>query len=70
MANLANTVIVGQRCQLENGARGEVRFVGKVPELGFGYFIGILLDEPQVGLGNGTLSGNYYFYSEIGQGYF
>ena len=68
--NMANMISVGQRCQLENGARGEVRFVGKCPELGFGYFVGVLLDEPQVGLGNGTLEGNYYFHSEIGCGYF
>lgn len=46
---------MGQRCQLENGARGEVRFIGKVPEFGFGYFVGVLLDEAQGGLGNGTL---------------
>lgn len=67
---MASLIIVGQRCQLENGARGEVRYVGKAPELGFGYFVGVLLDEPQVGLGNGTLSGNYYFHCEIGYGYF
>lgn len=67
---MASLVVVGQRCQLENGARGEVRFVGKVAELGFGYFVGVLLDEPQVGLGTGTLDGNYYFYSPVGQGYF
>ena len=26
--------------------RGEVVYVGKVPELGIGYWIGIKLDEP------------------------
>ena len=67
---MAMTIIVGQRCQLENGARGEVRYVGKVPELGFGYFVGIVLDESQEGLGSGVLSGNYYFHCQNGFGYF
>lgn len=35
---------VGQRCQLENGARGEIRYVGRAIEIGYGYFIGIELD--------------------------
>jgi dynactin complex subunit len=34
---------VGMRCQLENGSRGEIKFVGKC-FLGYGYFIGIELD--------------------------
>jgi hypothetical protein len=41
MKSMADTMQVGLRCQLENGARGEIRFIGKVLELGFGYFIGI-----------------------------
>jgi dynactin complex subunit len=44
--------------------------VGKAAELGFGYFVGVVLDEPQVGLGSGTLSGNHYFFCEVGHGYF
>ena len=68
--SVASTLYPGMRCQLENGARGEIRFVGKVAELGFGWFVGVILDHPQPGLGNGTLSGNYYFYTEMGRGYF
>ena len=67
---MANTIIVGERCQLENGARGEIRFVGKVQELGYGFYVGLILDEPQQGLGNGTYGGNYYFFCEEGQAYF
>lgn len=37
------------RCQLtELKRRGEVKYVGKVPELGEGYFVGVKLDEPFV----------------------
>lgn len=32
--------------------------------------MGILLDQPQIGLGNGTLGASYYFYSDVGFGYF
>lgn len=44
--------------------------MGKVPDLGFGYFVGIYLDEPQVGLGNGTYEGMYYFLCPEGHAYF
>lgn len=70
LGSVANTIIVGERCQLENGARGEIRFVGKVPDLGYGYFVGIMLDQPQQGLGNGTYEGLYYFYCPEGHAYF
>lgn len=32
---------IGQRCQLENGARGEIKYIGKVIDIGYGWFIGI-----------------------------
>ena len=44
LKTLAETMHVGQRCQLENGARGEIRYVGRAIEVGYGYFIGIELD--------------------------
>ena len=44
MGSVASTLSVGMRCQLENGARGEIRYVGKVTEIGFGYFVGVLMD--------------------------
>jgi len=35
------------RSQLvELSRRGEVKYVGKIPELGEGYFVGVKLDEP------------------------
>jgi tubulin-folding cofactor B len=54
MAELASTIAVGSRCKLENGHRGEVSYVGKVPDLGLGYFVGVRLDEPY-GNSNGTI---------------
>ena len=40
--------------------RGEVKYVGKCKELGHGYFVGILLDEP-FGDTNGCIKGVKYF---------
>ena len=39
-------VEVGQRCEKAGGARGQVKYVGKVPGLEKGYWVGIQLDEP------------------------
>lgn len=36
----------------ELNRRGEVKYVGKVPEKGVGYFVGVKLDEPFLS-GNG-----------------
>ena len=38
--------------------------------MGFGWFVGVELDDQQEGLGDGTLSGNHYFFTTIGKGYF
>jgi tubulin-specific chaperone B len=51
---------VGSRCKLASGARGEVRFVGKITDLGNGYYVGVRLDEP-FGTSNGTVKGVKYF---------
>jgi tubulin-folding cofactor B len=54
---------VGMRCQVDPGnRRGEVAFVGEVPELGSGgYWAGVVFDEP-VGKTDGTTkTGNRYF---------
>ena len=43
----AKAIQVGERCLLGDGfRRGEVKYVGKVPELGTGFWIGVKLDEP------------------------
>jgi dynactin complex subunit len=38
---------------IKSKARGEVKYVGKVPEKAPGFWVGIALDEP-VGNSNGT----------------
>lgn len=37
-----------------------MKFVGKIMDLGIGYFVGVLLDEPY-GNSNGTVKGVTYF---------
>lgn len=47
MKNLAECVQENTRCKLlSNGARGTVKYVGKVPGMGSGYYVGIKLDGP------------------------
>ena len=47
---------LNSRCKLrEMGHRGQVVFIGRVPEVGQGYFLGIKLDEPY-----GKNDGSYY----------
>ena len=62
---------VGARCQANPGSRrGEVKFVGQVPELkGGGHWVGVKFDEP-VGLGDGSAKGTKYFECEEGYGSF
>lgn len=58
---LADAIKVGDRCELkESGFRGEVKYVGRVPDLNEGYFVGIQLDEPY-GKNNGSFNGVAYF---------
>ncbi|KAJ0396795.1 hypothetical protein P43SY_007691 [Pythium insidiosum] len=55
---------VGDRCEVAPGARrGEVRYLGEVPEIGAGCWVGVRFDEP-VGKGTGTVKGNVYFECE------
>lgn len=57
----AEAISVGQRCQILLGSRrGEVKFVGLVPELAPGYWVGIQLDEP-TGDSDGKVKGKQYF---------
>lgn len=57
---MAATIKVGDRCKLASGARGEVKYVGKIMDLGVGYFVGVLLDEP-LGDSNAIIKGVKYF---------
>ena len=57
----ASLVTVGQRCEIIIGSRrGDVKYVGTVPQLAPGYWIGVQLDEP-TGDSNGTIKGEKYF---------
>ena len=59
--DLAQSIAVGSRCEVpELELRGEVKFVGKVLDLGQGWFVGVKLDEPQ-GKNNGSFNGVVYF---------
>lgn len=60
-AEAAAAITVGSRCSITPGdKRGEVAYVGKVPEAAPGYFIGVKLDEP-LGKNDGSVKGVRYF---------
>ena len=57
----AKAIAPDSRCEVTIGQRrGQVKYVGKVPELGAGYWVGIVLDEP-TGDSDGTVKGKQYF---------
>ena len=49
--------------------RGEIKYIGKISDLGEGYFVGIQLDEP-FGKNNGSYNGTKYFESLAKYGMF
>ena len=50
------------RCQVEPGKRrGVVRYLGHVPELGPGYWVGVVFDEPVGKTDGSTPTGTRYF---------
>lgn len=64
----AKLINVGDRCLLGDGTRrGEVMYVGKCKEMGFGFFVGVRLDEP-MGDMNGAIGGKKYFECENNYG--
>ena len=66
----AKTINVGQRCLLgDRTRRGEVKYVGKVADYGYGYFIGVALDE-LMGDNNRSYKGKKYFECEMNYGIF
>lgn len=66
----AAQIEIGARCLLGDGVRrGEVVFVGLVKELGYGFWVGVKLDEP-LGENNGSYKGKKYFESENNYGTF
>lgn len=57
----ASLISVESRCQhIVSKKRGQVKYVGKVPALGAGYWVGIVLDDPS-GETDGSVSGTKYF---------
>lgn len=44
MGELASTIQLESRCKLTTGARGCVKYVGKIMDLGHGFFVGVKLD--------------------------
>lgn len=61
MADLACKVKQGDRVIVDPGNRkAEVRFVGKIPEIGKGYWVGVQYDDP-VGRNDGSVKGRRCF---------
>ena len=52
---------MGDRCEVNpGGKRGEVKFVGRIPAIAPGWWIGVQYDEP-VGKNDGTCKGKRFF---------
>jgi len=61
MADLAAAIKVGDRCEVNpGGKRGEAKFVGRIPAIAAGWFVGVQYDEP-VGKNDGTCKGKRFF---------
>ena len=59
---------MNDRVELENGTRGELKFIGET-EFASGFWAGVALDEPY-GRNDGTLKGRSYFKCVDGYGIF
>ena len=58
---IADEIKVGERCiMLSDNHRGVVMYVGRVTDLGQGFYIGVKLDEPY-GMNDGSVKGTQYF---------
>jgi len=61
LADVAAGMKVGDRCEVTvGGKRGDVQYVGKIPQIAPGWFIGVQYDEP-VGKNDGSLKGKRFF---------
>jgi len=61
LADLAAGMKVGDRCEVTlGGKRGLVAYVGKIPQIAPGWWVGVQYDEP-VGKNDGTVKGKRYF---------
>ena len=61
LSDVAAGMKVGDRCEVTvGGKRGVVQFVGKIPAIAPGYWIGVQYDEP-VGKNDGSVKGSHFF---------
>lgn len=61
LKEVADTISKEDRCEIiETKHRGTIKYVGKIPNIGQGYYVGIQLDEPY-GKHNGTVGSVPYF---------
>ena len=61
LADLAAAMKVGDRCEVTVGSkRGQVQYVGKIPQIAPGWWVGVQYDEP-VGKNDGTVKGKRLF---------
>lgn len=68
MEELCANIKVGDRCEVEPGAkRGTVKFVGKAEALGRGFWVGVQYDEP-LGKHDGMVKGIRFFECPQGHG--
>lgn len=65
----SRNIAVGRRCRVggEDEKRGEIMYVGQVPEIpgGLGAWVGVKLDEP-VGKNDGSVGGTRYWGNDGG----
>jgi tubulin-folding cofactor B len=69
MAELAAPINVGAACEVAPSKLGTVRFVGKIPEIAPGWWVGVEYQEP-VGKNDGSVKGARYFSCAPEQGGF
>lgn len=61
LSDLAAQMKVGDRCEVTlGGKRGTVQYIGRIPSIAPGYWVGVQYDEP-VGKNDGTVKGSRYF---------
>lgn len=66
----ASSLEIGKRCLLGDGQRrGEIMYVGLCAQMGYGFWVGVKLDEP-LGDSNGVIKGKKYFECEANFGLF
>lgn len=60
MAELAAPITIGAACEVTPSKRGTVRYVGKIPEIAPGWWVGVEYEQP-VGKNDGSVKGVRYF---------